>query len=55
MDVANAVVFLCSEEASFITGHSLVVDGGMTVQLQEDFGVRQAAYVQANPDTILPH
>ena len=55
VDVANAVVFLCSEEASFITGHSLVVDGGMTVQLQEDFGVRQAAYVQANPDTALPH
>ena len=55
VDVANAVVFLCSEEASFITGHSLVVDGGMTVQLQEDFGVRQAAYIQQNPGTILPH
>lgn len=55
VDVANAVVFLCSEEASFITGHSLVVDGGMTVQLQEDFGVRQAGYIQENPDTILPH
>ena len=55
VDVANAVVFLCSEEASFITGHSLVVDGGMTVQLQEDFGVRQALYMQENPDTVLPH
>ena len=27
-DIANAVVFLASEKASFITGHPLVVDGG---------------------------
>lgn len=27
-DVANAVVFLASEESSWITGHALVVDGG---------------------------
>jgi NAD(P)-dependent dehydrogenase (short-subunit alcohol dehydrogenase family) len=27
-DVANAVSFLCSDQASFITGHSLYVDGG---------------------------
>jgi len=27
-EVANAVVWLCSDEASFITGHSLVIDGG---------------------------
>ena len=30
MDVANAVLFLCSEEASFINGISLPVDGGVT-------------------------
>jgi NAD(P)-dependent dehydrogenase (short-subunit alcohol dehydrogenase family) len=29
-DVANAVAFLASDEASFITGHTLVVDGGWT-------------------------
>ena len=28
-DIANAVLFLASEEASFITGTSLVVDGGL--------------------------
>ncbi len=55
VDVANAIVFLSSDEASFITGHALVVDGGLTVQLQEDFGVRQAHYVQERPDTDLPY
>ncbi len=30
-DIASAVVFLASDEASFITGASLVVDGGLTV------------------------
>ena len=31
-EVANAVVWLCSDAASFITGHSLPIDGGFTVQ-----------------------
>ena len=53
-DIANSVVFLSSDEAAFITGHSLVVDGGLTVQLQEDFGVRQARYILDHPDTRLP-
>ncbi|MDP4177554.1 MAG: 3-oxoacyl-[acyl-carrier-protein] reductase [Bacillota bacterium] len=30
-DVANAVAFLASEEASYITGHILNVDGGMVM------------------------
>ncbi|NOU17188.1 MAG: SDR family oxidoreductase [Bacteroidales bacterium] len=30
-DVSSAVKFLFSDEASFITGHTLVVDGGITV------------------------
>ena len=55
VDIANAVVFLCSDEASFITGHALVVDGGLTVQLQENFGVRQAQFIRQNPDVDLPY
>jgi NAD(P)-dependent dehydrogenase (short-subunit alcohol dehydrogenase family) len=30
-EVADAVLFLCSAQASFIQGHALVVDGGYTV------------------------
>lgn len=30
-EMADAVVFLCSERATFITGSTLVVDGGQTV------------------------
>ena len=28
-DMGEAVAWLCSDEASFITGHALPVDGGM--------------------------
>lgn len=33
-DVANAIVFLCSAKANFITGINLVVDGGFTKRIQ---------------------
>ena len=29
-DMAEAVIWLCSDEASFITGHAMPVDGGMS-------------------------
>ena len=31
-EVAEAVVWLCSSKSSFVTGHSLLVDGGFTAQ-----------------------
>ncbi len=55
VDIANAISFLCSDDASFITGHALVVDGGMTIQLQENLAVQVAHYVKANPDPWLPY
>ncbi|MBI3974497.1 MAG: SDR family oxidoreductase [Chloroflexi bacterium] len=55
VDIANAIVFLCSDEASFITGQALVVDGGLSIQLQENFAVRMAHYIREHPDTKLPY
>lgn len=49
LDIANAIRFLCSDEASFITGHTLVVDGGLTIQLQENLSIAQARFFRDNP------
>lgn len=54
-DIANGVTFLCSEDASFITGHTLVIDGGLTLQLQENLAVSIAHYMQEHPETTLPY
>ncbi len=54
-DIANAIAFLCSDEASFITGQALAVDGGLTLQLQENVGVHLARYVQQHPETWFPY
>ena len=40
MDIANMVLFLCSDKAGFITGENICIDGGMTRQMiyHGDFG-----------------
>lgn len=40
MDIANMVLFLCSDKAGFITGENICIDGGMTRQMiyHNEFG-----------------
>ena len=42
MDIANMVLFLCSDKAGFITGENICIDGGMTKLMvyHEDHGWR---------------
>lgn len=42
MDIANMVLYLCSDKAGFITGENICIDGGMTRQMiyHNDFGWR---------------
>ena len=49
-DIANAIAFLCSEEASFITGVVLPVDGGLSIQLQEDLVIGIKDFIRDNPE-----
>eukprot|EP01051_Picozoa_sp_SAG22_P013986 SAG22_NODE_1635_length_3925_cov_19.715107_2_plen_64_part_00 len=36
-DVGHTVRFLATEEAGFITGQAIAVDGGLTIQLHDDY------------------
>jgi 3-oxoacyl-[acyl-carrier protein] reductase len=38
-DVANAVLFLASDEAAYITGTTIIVDGGQTLPEGKDFRI----------------
>ena len=48
-DIGAAVTFLCAPEASFITGQTLAVDGGQTVQLQENIVMDVKDFIVAHP------
>ena len=40
-DIANAALFLASDEAEYITGTTIIVDGGQTLPESKDFRVDQ--------------
>ena len=41
MDIANMVLFLCSEKAGFITGENICIDGGMTKVVDFDTAIKK--------------
>ena len=49
-DIANAISFLCSDEASFITGVVLPVDGGLSIQLPEEAIMYVKDFIVDNPN-----
>lgn len=60
-DIANMVLFLCSEKAGFITGENICIDGGMTRQMiyHHDFGwqyepkARETAAVRSDQEVVV--
>ena len=51
-DVANAVLFLASEPSSYITGTSIIVDGGQILPEGNEFRIGSSATAAKQPDAF---
>ncbi len=49
-DIAAGIAFLCTDDASFITGVVLPIDGGLSIQLQENIVMDVKDFIVENPD-----
>lgn len=45
-DIAARVSYLVSDEAAFVTGHALVIDGGLTLQLHDSLARRTRDFLR---------
>lgn len=45
-EIANIIVFLCSSNASFITGQDIIVDGGVSLQNHESLARKLASFLK---------
>lgn len=55
MDIANMVLFLCSDKAGFITGENVCIDGGMTRQMiyHDDYGWELKGENRLYPESLI--
>ncbi len=49
-DIAAGIAFLCTDDASFITGVVLPIDGGLSIQLQENIVMDVKDFITENPE-----